>query len=196
MQTEYEATFININKDEIREKLKKVGAVLVKPETLHKRVVFKLPKGHEDMGKFARVRDEQGKITMSFKSTNAGGCKDIADQKEICLLVDNFDNAVNFLRAMGCQDLAFQENKREIWQLGSTEITIDEWPFLEPYVEIEGKNEEAVKDVAARLGFDYSKAMFCTAGVIYANRYNIDEENIHDYISHISFDMENPFLNK
>ena len=38
MQTEYEATFININKDEIREKLKSVGAVLVKPEVLMKQL--------------------------------------------------------------------------------------------------------------------------------------------------------------
>lgn len=36
MQIEYEATFININKDEIRARLKKVGATLVKPEFLQK----------------------------------------------------------------------------------------------------------------------------------------------------------------
>ncbi len=40
MQTEYEATFIDVDKDEVREKLKQVGAVLVKPEVLMKRYVF------------------------------------------------------------------------------------------------------------------------------------------------------------
>jgi len=194
MQTEYEATFINIDKDEIREKLKSIGAVLVKPEALYKRVVFKLPKGQEDINKFVRVRDEQDKITMSFKLVNTGGCKDIADQKEICLLVDSFEKAIDFLRAVGCQDLAFQENKREIWQIGETEICIDEWPFLEPYTEIEGENEQVVRDVAEKLGFDYSRAMFCTAGKIYADKYQIDESIIHDYISRITFDMENPFV--
>jgi len=51
MQAEYEATFININKDEIREKLKQVGAVLVKPEVLMKRYTFNLPKEHEMVAK-------------------------------------------------------------------------------------------------------------------------------------------------
>lgn len=194
MNTEYEATFTNIDKEDIRKKLRDIGARLVKPEALHKRVVFKLPKGHEDMGKFARVRDEQDKITMSFKSVNtAGGYKGIADQKEICLLVDNFENAVEFLQAIGCQDLAFQENKREIWQMGNVEIMIDEWPFLEPFVEIEGESEGAVRGMAEKLGFEYNKAMFCTAGKIYADKYHIDESIIHDYISRITFDMENPF---
>ncbi len=175
--------------------MRDIGARLIKPEALHKRMVFKLSKGHEEVGKFARVRDEQDKITMSFKSVNtAGGYKGIADQKEICLLVDNFENAIEFLRAIGCQDLAFQENKREIWQIGNTEITIDEWPFLEPFVEIEGQSEEAVRGMAGKMGFDYNKAMFCTAGKIYSDKYGIDESIIHDYISKITFDMENPFL--
>ena len=196
MNTEYEATFTSIDKEVVRKKLRDIGARLLKPEVLYKRVVFKLPKGHEDMNKFVRVRDEQDKITMSFKSVNAGGCKGIEGQKEICLLVDSFENAIEFLRAIGCQDLAFQENKREIWQTGNTEIMIDEWPFLEPYVEIESENEDAVREVAEKLGFDYSKAMFCSTGKIYADRYHVDERIIHDYISKITFDMKNPFLNK
>lgn len=36
MQIEYEATFPNIDKNEIREKLKNVGATLVRPEFLQK----------------------------------------------------------------------------------------------------------------------------------------------------------------
>jgi len=32
MQVEYEATFANIDKDEVREKLKSIGAQLVRPE--------------------------------------------------------------------------------------------------------------------------------------------------------------------
>jgi len=194
MKTEYEATFTNIDKEDIRKKLRDIGGRLAKPEALHKRMVFKLPKGHEDKDKLARVRDEQDKITMSFKVVNTDGRKGIADQKEICLVVDNFENAVEFLRAIGCQDLAFQENRREIWQMGNTEITIDEWPFLEPFVEIEGESEQAVREVAEKLDFDYNKAMFCPSGKIYADKYQVDVNIIHDYISKITFDMENPFL--
>ena len=43
MDIEYEATFVNINKDEIRKRLKNSGAKLIKPEFLQKRVVFYTP---------------------------------------------------------------------------------------------------------------------------------------------------------
>ncbi|MDD5738539.1 MAG: CYTH domain-containing protein [Candidatus Pacebacteria bacterium] len=197
MQTEYEATFINIDKDEIREKLKKVGAILVKPEILMKRYIFYLPQGHDKPGAFVRVRDEGDKITMSFKVIARGGSANIEDQKELCLTIDSFNNAVEFLKEMGCTEKAYQESKREVWQIIETEICIDEWPFLEPFVEVEGPSEQEVKDVSEKLGFDYSQALFCAVGTIYAKKYgkyNIDEKRINNETPRIVFDMENPFV--
>lgn len=194
MQTEYEATFINIDKDKIRKKLKEIGAVLNKPEFLMKRCTFNLPEGHHKKGAWARVRDEQDKITMSFKIVNDGGTGNIDEQKEICLKIDNFDNAVEFLKMLGCKEKAYQESKREIWQIGNVEICLDEWPFLEPFVEIEGTLEKEVKEVSEELDFDYSKAMFCAVGTIYAQKYGIDEKFINDHLPKITFEMKNPFL--
>ncbi len=53
MNNEIEAQFLDIDKEDIRAKLKKFGAKLVKPEVLMKRVVFSL-----DDHRYARVRDE------------------------------------------------------------------------------------------------------------------------------------------
>ncbi len=197
MQTEYEATFINIDKDEIRERLKSVGAVLHKPEVLMKRKVFNLPQGHDKPGAFVRVRDEGDKITMSFKIIARGGSANIEDQKELCLTIDNFDSAVEFLKEMGCTEKAYQESKREIWKIKDTEICIDEWPFLEPFVEVEGPSEAEVKEVAEKLGFDYKQALFCAVGAIYAKKYgkyNVSEMKINNQTPRIIFDMENPFV--
>jgi len=194
MQTEYEATFINVDKDEIREKLKQVGAVLIKPEILMKRYTFHLPEGHDRPGTFARVRDEGDKITMSFKMIKRGGAVNIEDQKEICLKIDSFENGIDFLKELGCVVKAYQESKREIWQIGETEICVDEWPFLEPFVEVEGPSEQEVKDVSVKLGFDYTQAMFCAVGTIYAKKYGNDERVINNEIPKIIFDMENPFI--
>ncbi len=191
MEIEYEATFIDINKDEYRQKLQQAGAKLVKPEFLQRRVVFHLPKGHEINGGWLRVRDEADKITMSLKIID--GDK-IENQKEICLKIDNFDEGIEFLSKMGCEKKAFQENKRELWILDDVEITIDEWPFLEPYLEIEGKSEEKVKAVAQKLGLDYSKAMFCSVAPIYSKKYNVPEEIINNNTEEIIFNGKNPFL--
>lgn len=194
MPIEYEATFIKINKDEIREKLKNIGAFLAKPEVLMKRYVFNLPEGQHKKGAWARVRHEGNKITMSFKIVNDGGVGNIDEQKEICLEINNFADGVEFLKALGCPEKAYQESQREVWQMGETEICLDEWPFLEPFVEIEGKSEQEVKEVAQRLGFDYAQAMFCAVGTIYAKRYGIEEKIINNETPLITFAMKNPFL--
>lgn len=191
MEIEYEATFININKDEFREKLEKIGAKLLKPEFLQKRVVFNLPKGHEIEGGWLRVRDEGDKITMSLKVVDGNK---IENQKEICLKVDSFEKAEELLISLGCAKKAYQESKRELWKLDDVEVTIDEWPFLEPYLEIEGKSEEEVKDIAKKLGLDYSQALFCAVDAIYSKKYNLPEDVINNKIPEIIFGQENPFI--
>lgn len=191
MNIEYEATFQDINKDEIRKKLKKIGAKLIKPEFLQERVTFNLPSGHEIKGGWLRVRNEGDKITMSLKIID--GDK-IENQKEIMLKVDNFKEAENMLSMIGCKKKAYQESKRELWVIDGTEVTIDEWPFLEPYVEIEGKSEEAVKEVSKKLGFDYKKALFCSVDTLYSKKYLVSEEFVCNEVSEIKFKGKNPFI--
>jgi len=191
MKIEYEATFINIDKNGIRKELKKVGAKLVKPEFLQKRVVFNLPKGHEILGGWVRVRDEGDKITMSLKIVDG---EKIENQKEICLKVDNFKESESFLIKIGCRKKSYQETKRELWVLNEAEITIDEWPFLEPFVEIEGKSEKKVKAVAEKLGFNYSNALFCSIDTLYNKKYNISKDIIDNQTPEIVFGKINPFL--
>jgi len=50
MEIEYEATFPDIKKEEVRGRLTKARAKLIRSEFLQKRVVFKLPEGHEISG--------------------------------------------------------------------------------------------------------------------------------------------------
>lgn len=191
MQVEYEATFIDIDKDEMRERLKKAGAQLIRPEFLQKRSVFNLPKGHQIDGAWIRVRDQGDKITMSLKI--CAKTEKIEDQKEIGFEISSFEKAEQFLKTIGCQKKAFQESKREIWHLRDVETCIDEWPFLEPFVEIEAKSEQAVKQAAQQLGFDYTKAKFCSIDHLYAEKYNISIDVINNDMPKLTFDMENPF---
>ncbi len=103
MDIEYEAIFVNINKDDIRKKLSEVGASLIRKEFLQKRVTFNLPKGNEING-WLRVRDESDKITMSLKVLDGD---QIFDQKETQLTVDNFEEDKRFLLQIGRKEKAF-----------------------------------------------------------------------------------------
>jgi adenylate cyclase class 2 len=193
MKIEYEATFPNINKDKIRDRLKKANAKRIKKEFMQKRVVFNMPKGHEIEGGWLRVRDEQDKITLSLKVVD--GDK-IHNQKEICLKVDNFEQALSLLEHLGCERKAYQETKREIWELDDVEITIDEWPFLEPLLEVEGKSEEEVKNVCEKLELDYKRALFCSADTLYSKKYGLTEYDINNHTPLLIFKGDNPFLNR
>ncbi len=193
MQVEFEATFVNVNKDEIRAKLKVVGANLLRPEFMQRRVVFNMPEGHEIKGGWLRVRDEGDKNTMSLKVVDGEG---IERQKEVEITVNDFNVAVTLLESIGCQKKSYQESLRELWELDGVDITIDEWPFLEPFVEVEGNSEEVVKAVSEKLDFNYSTALFDSVDAQYSSKYNITIDQVNQRTPVILFDMENPFINR
>ena len=72
-------------KDEIRKRLEKARAQLMKPEFLQKRVVFNLP-GKLGLGSWLRVRDEKDRITMSFKLITGNKIESQKEQNlKICI---------------------------------------------------------------------------------------------------------------
>lgn len=190
MNIEYEATFENIDKEKTREKLQGAGAILVRPEFMQKRVVFTLPRGNEIVGGWLRVRDEGDCVTMSLKVIDG---QKIEDQKEILLEIDSFEKARELLTSIGCFEKAYQESKRELWKIGEVEITIDEWPFLEPFLEIEAKSEKEAIQISEKLGFDYKKALFCSTDTLYARKYGISKDVINNQTPKLLFEMNNPF---
>lgn len=128
MQQEREAKFLRINPDAMREKLRTVGARLAHPERLMRRTVFDFSdRTLDQQGAWMRVRDEGDRVTLAFKQVTGAGIEDV---REIELVVDDFEKAGKLLAALGCQQKAYQETKREKWTLYGAEVTIDTWPGL------------------------------------------------------------------
>ena len=185
MNNEIEAQFLDINKDGIRTTLKKLGAKLVKPEVLMKRVVFSL-----DKHSYARVRDEGDKIVMTYK--NVLDQNSILGTKEINVVVDNYDNAVLLLKSCGLKPKSREESYREKWVLDDVELCIDTWPWIPTFLEIEGPSEEKVWKVAEKLGLDKSKAKFGSVDSTYHHYYGIDESVFNYETPEVDFEMEPP----
>lgn len=190
MQIEYEATFTNIDKEEMRQKLTSVGATLEREEYTQRRTVFNLPKNNEIKGGWMRIRDEGDKITMSLKVVDGNN---IENQKEACITVSDYGEAEMILTSLGCEKKAYQETKRELWILDGVEVTIDTWPFLEPFIEVEGASEELVKSVSNKLEMNWDEAKFCAVDVLYSEKYDIPTDQINNQTPEIIFEMENPF---
>lgn len=180
MNTEIEAKFVNIDHDVIRSQLKELGAVLEHPMRLMKRVTIDSPQMKEKNA-FVRIRDQGDKVAITYKQFDE---LSVAGAKEIEMDVSDFDAAVKLFAAAGLPHSSFQESKRETWKLGTIEIVLDEWPWLPPYIEIEGETEESIKAVATSLGLDWLDAVF--GDVMAAYRIEYPHLGLNDTVGNIT----------
>ncbi|HPQ82713.1 MAG: class IV adenylate cyclase [Candidatus Saccharibacteria bacterium] len=163
MKTEIEVKFINITIDAIQQRLLAAGAVCEQPMRLMRRALMETP----DMAAkdaFLRLRDEGNKVTLTYKQHLKTG---IEAANEIETTVDDFDAAKSLLEASGMIFHTYQESRRETWKLRDVEVVIDEWPWMPPYIEIEGDNEASIREAAAILGFSWDEAVFGGVDVVY-----------------------------
>ncbi|MFA5777988.1 MAG: CYTH domain-containing protein [Candidatus Paceibacterota bacterium] len=175
MKNEIEATFLSVNKDSVRTKLKEAGFELKTPEYMMRRKTFDFSPIAPGRSKWGRVRQESDKITMTVKEVRGLG---INDTYETEIVVNDFDAASALFEACGFPAKAFQENMREVWTREEVEVTIDTWPSLKPFVEIEGENEDIVKKVSEELGFDFDKAVFGSIDLVYEKELGVSAKTI------------------
>lgn len=184
MHPEIEGKWLNIDLDEMRERLRAIGAQLDQPERCMTRSVFDFPDKRLDRKNgWARVRDEGDKITMSYKQLND---RSASGTHEVNLTVDNYDNACHFLRELGLQQQSVQQTNRESWRLGEIEIELDTWPWIPSFVEIEAESEELLRATAEKLSLDYGQVLHGSVEIAYQAVYDVTEAEV-DAWPEISF---------
>lgn len=191
MNTEIEAKFVNVNINDVRSALHKLGAVLEQPMRLMKRVTI-----DSDFMKsnnaFLRIRDEGDKTTITYKQFNS---LSVDGAEEIETTVGDFGVTVNLMAAIGMPHRSYQETKRETWRLDDTEVVIDIWPWLNPYIEVEGPSENRVKEVAILLNFKWEDAVFGDVMEAYKTQYpHLKKNDTVGNIPEVKFDMPLPDL--
>jgi len=92
MEFEIEAKFLDINPEEIRGRLTKLGAKMVYLERMMRRKVFEHPTNKEN--DWFRVRDEGDKITLSYKKLFD---RSLHGTKEVVVEVGDFEKACDVL---------------------------------------------------------------------------------------------------
>ena len=179
METELEAKFLDIDVEVIRKKIADVGAKLIHSEQLMRRKNFDYPdKRLEKIGGWIRVRDEADKVTLAYKQLFD---RTLEGTKEISLVVSDFDTICNLLSAIGLDNKSYQETKRERWDLSGVEVTIDTWPWIPTFVELEASTEEKIKDAVKALDLDWARALHGSVEIAYQNYYEVSEEEIYGW---------------
>lgn len=174
MQTEIEVKFPDIDIVHIRKQLKAAKGICEHPMRLMKRAVIQEPH-HVVEHSFIRIRDEGNRVMLAFKRRKDPLARALHDVKEIEVEVSDFNTTVELFKEAGWSYVTMQENRRETWRLGDIEVVIDEWPWLKPYIEIEGKTEEGLKAAAKELNLDWSQVVIGNIDVLYAQEYHFEK---------------------
>lgn len=193
LPTEYEVKFYPVDKQEIIAKLKSLGGELVQAEVVTTSIIFNRNTNPDVKADYIRVRHEGDKTRLSAKvHATAGG--NVSDQKEVDTIVADFDATVEIMKQAGLKQSSHMEKKRETWQLGTSEVTIDTWPGLETYIEIEDQSEEAVQATAEKLGFNWKDKIITSAYEVYMNAFGLTLEQVEEFCRFNTF-AESPFYN-
>lgn len=180
MNLEIEATFLEVNKDDIRQKLQQLGGQLIQPEVLMRRIVFDLNSKHA----FARVRDEGDLIVLTYKNHLNDT---LTGTEEINVEVSNYDDTIAILKACGLRAKSDEDSYRETWELDGVEITIDTWPWIPTYIEVEGPTAEAVADTAAKLGYNIKDGIIGSVDEVYKLYYDVTSDLINEQLPEFKF---------
>lgn len=179
MQTEIEAKFLDVDHDLLRAKLKQLGATCEQPMRLMRRKNYDYPDSRlEKIGGWVRVRDEGDKVTLSYKQLND---RTLHGTQEVSLIVNSFGDSCKLLEAIGLVEKTYQETKRESWSLDGMQVELDEWPWVKPFVEIEGPDESSLRNLADQLGLDWSQAVHGSVEIAYQAEYDATEHEIDNW---------------
>lgn len=167
MATENEIKLIGVDTNKIKNFLTREGVAL--HESLqYRRVIFDtIP---HDESAWIRLRSDGTITTLTYKKSHTDT---IDGMQEIEVGTTDFDGTKNLLSAAGLRARNYQENNREVYHGFDCMITIDYWPLIPPYVEIESDTKEKVEACLKKFEGLYDSTTSSSTEAVY-KKYGID----------------------
>lgn len=169
MNYEREVTILDIDEKDFIKKLLDNGAVK-ESEYLQRRYTYDFKPVNPN--KWIRLRTNGEKTTLTIKEIKNKNTIDGTLEMET--IVGNFDIMNDILKELGYTYRNYQENYRKVYIMGGAEISIDSWPLIPTYVEIEGKTNQDVLNVLEKLGYSLEDTTTLDVTSIYNEVYGID----------------------
>lgn len=130
-----------------------------------KRVIFDVVPTTKDA--WIRLRTDGQTTTLTYKNIHSD---EIDGTEEIEIIVDSFTETKSLLEKSGLVSRNYQENIREQYFWQDCQITIDSWPMLDPYVEIESTSKELVNNCLAKFSGLYSSTTTDSTDKLYTDK--------------------------
>jgi adenylate cyclase class 2 len=166
---EIELKILEINEAEIREALS-TFAERVGPDRLLTTITFSNPYNNATV----RIRKTGSDTVFTVKIPVPDPVFKV--RKEIETRVDEGDLLTEQLEMLGFIPLMLQEKWRSSYRYHETEIVIDRYPDMPPYVEIEGPRDR-IKDVVKKLGYHMDQTVTASVYELFTH-YELDPSHL------------------
>ncbi|MBP3581954.1 MAG: CYTH domain-containing protein [Clostridia bacterium] len=167
MKTEIEARILDIDAQEIIDKLESLNATFV-GDWLQLRNCYDF--NPVKPNSWIRLRTNGKETTLTIKEIEN---LTISGTKELEIIVSNFEETDKILNKLGYKARSSQENRRIRYMLDGVEIDIDSWPKIPTYLEIEANTQEEIISVLKKLDIDKNKLVTLDVVSIYSH-YGLD----------------------
>lgn len=147
--TEIEGKVLDVDPLAVVRKLQELGAKYESTMHFERCVCDTIPVTES---RWVRLRTDGSKTTLSVKEIADDS---VTGTSEWEVTVSSYDDMLTILQKMGISPRSRQENYRVLFTYKDAEVSVDLWPQLKPYVEIETKTDEThIYAIAEELGFD------------------------------------------
>ena len=159
MAIEVEARILGVDVAALRARLEQAGATLHE-DNLFRETLFALPSGNR--AEYVRVRHDRRRVLITYKRRT-----DDLSRQEIEFGADDYNAAVELFDRIGLPRLMYREKHRTSYRLGDAIISIDRYPGLPAYVEVESTDPTRVQAACAAIGLDFGAHFAGGVGDVY-----------------------------
>lgn len=152
---EVELKFLNINVEDIKQKLSALGAKLLFDTRMESYSFFKDGfHSFDSSQKFLRIRKINDDVILTYK--DPANKNDMKVREEIEVKVDDYELALLLIEKLGFKKGKVFRKHRVHYELGSIHFELDTLDNIPTYLEIETQCEEDMINICARLDLDIS----------------------------------------
>ncbi len=129
--------------------------------------------------KYIRLRKNNNNCELTVKFFIKKEKQNLQKVIETEISIENFEETNQILESMGFARRSYQEKKRYQYRYLDAELDIDEWPMLEPYMEIEADDKKKIEEIIEKLDLKNYEIVSINTEELY-KRKGIDSRSMNE----------------
>lgn len=120
--------------------------------------------------KWIRLRQSNDKVELTVKNIYNKSDTSFQKVKEYEVSTSSFEETNLLLESIGLVRRNYQEKRRHSFEYKSASLELDEWPMLEPYLEIECDDLNVISELVKLLGLEDNEMVSLNTEVLYKRK--------------------------